>query len=135
MNTYQALSYLHKIGFPISIIAKRVGKDSSTIAKWLSGKSKYLAAETEESIKQAIREIISEVNKINLEQVANYMKLYPVFSRRIVTALEKLGYQVINIAPKKKQEVKDFLAQSIQTDHNLLDETNLPTDFYVKYVL
>ena len=67
MNTYQALSYLHKIGFPISIIAKRIGRDSSTIAKWLSGKSKYLAAETEESIKQAIREIINEVNKINLE--------------------------------------------------------------------
>lgn len=30
------------------------------------------------------------------------MKLYPVFSRRIVTALEKLGYQVINIAPNRK---------------------------------
>jgi len=30
------------------------------------------------------------------------MKLYPIFSRRIVRALEKQGFQVKKIAPNKK---------------------------------
>ena len=30
------------------------------------------------------------------------MNLYPVFSRRIVTELEKLGFKVVQIAPNRK---------------------------------
>lgn len=30
------------------------------------------------------------------------MTLFPVFSRRIVSELEKLGFKVVNIAPNRK---------------------------------
>lgn len=30
------------------------------------------------------------------------MKLYPIFSRRIVCELEKLGFQVVQIGPNRK---------------------------------
>ena len=31
----------------------------------------------------------------------NDMKLYPIFTRRIVLALEKLGFKVVKIAPNR----------------------------------
>lgn len=39
MNTKNIIQQIVNIGIPINVIARRVGKDGSTIAKWLRGRT------------------------------------------------------------------------------------------------
>lgn len=66
METKDALRAAHDAGTPIAFIAKGIGKDPSTINKWLRGTSKYLATETEEDLKNKIREIKSLWEEIDI---------------------------------------------------------------------
>lgn len=66
MKTKEALQAAYNAGTPIAFIAKGIGKDPSTINKWLRGTSKYLASETEEDLKNKIREIKSLWEQINI---------------------------------------------------------------------
>ena len=66
METKEALQAAHNAGTSISFIAKGIGKDPSTISKWLRGTNKYLAIETEEDLKNKIREIKSLWEQIDI---------------------------------------------------------------------
>lgn len=57
MNTKEALISARDAGTPIAWIAKNIGKDPSTIHKWMRGTSKYLKAETEEDLINELRRI------------------------------------------------------------------------------
>lgn len=66
METKDALQAAHDAGTPISFIAKGIGKDPSTISKWLRGTSKYLATETEDDLRKKLHEIKCLWEKIDI---------------------------------------------------------------------
>jgi len=66
METKEALQIVRDVGTSIAFIAKSIGKDPSTINKWVHGSSKYLSVETEEKLKEKIREIKTVWEKINI---------------------------------------------------------------------
>ena len=64
MDTKSILQIFYDLGIPIAKIAKRIGKDPSTIQKWLRGTSGYLKKETEDELRQTLLEIQEEIIKI-----------------------------------------------------------------------
>lgn len=66
METKEALQIAREAGTSISFIAKGIGKDPSTISKWLRGTSKYLSVDTENLLKNKIREIKALWQKIEI---------------------------------------------------------------------
>lgn len=57
MNLKQALMAAHDAGTTFAYIAKNIGKDPSTINKWLKGTSKFLSLDTEQDIIYELRRI------------------------------------------------------------------------------
>ena len=57
LDTQKLLQQVNETGTPIAFIAKNIGKDPSTLHKWMRGTSKYLAAETQEKLIQEIKRI------------------------------------------------------------------------------
>ena len=43
MTVREALATANDIGYPIAALAKRIGKDPSTIQKWVRGRSRISA--------------------------------------------------------------------------------------------
>ena len=59
MDTRKLLTQVNETGTPIALIAKNIGKDPSTLHKWMRGTSKYLAEQTE-------KDLINEIQRIKL---------------------------------------------------------------------
>lgn len=57
MSVYEALKRAHETGIPISIIARKVHKEQSTLQKWLTGSNKYLSEETQQAVLRELRRI------------------------------------------------------------------------------
>lgn len=53
----EALQKAYEAGTPVAFIAKNIGKDPSTLHKWMRGNSKYLSKETEEAMLDELRHI------------------------------------------------------------------------------
>ena len=56
MTTKEVCQKIIDIGFPVTILAKMIQKDSSTLRHWLHGDTN-LAPHTEEQVRQALQEI------------------------------------------------------------------------------
>ena len=66
MQTKEALQILKDLGYPIARLAKRIGYDPSTIAKWVRGQSLYLSEEAERAVRNEIRRICEQINTIRV---------------------------------------------------------------------
>lgn len=66
VETQEALQKAYEAGTPIAFIAKNIGKDPSTLNKWLRGSSKYLRKETEEDLIDELRRIKELWNNIEI---------------------------------------------------------------------
>lgn len=65
MTIFEALKFAVEAGTPAAFIAKKIGKDPSTVQKWLRGKSN-VSEETQEDIKQQLKKIKAIWDKINI---------------------------------------------------------------------
>ena len=68
MELREALAYISEAGYPIAAIAKRIGKDPSTITKWMRGTSPYLSAKTQQDIWHEIARIRECFVKIKIKE-------------------------------------------------------------------
>lgn len=57
METREILKQIKDTGFPISVLARAVNKDPSTIQKWIMGTNKYLKEETEMALRNEIKKL------------------------------------------------------------------------------
>ncbi len=57
MDTREIMQQIKEIGFPISVLAKAINKDPSTIQKWVTGANKYLKADTELALREEIKKV------------------------------------------------------------------------------
>lgn len=67
MTVREALATANDIGYPIAALAKRIGKDPSTIQKWVRGRSR-ISAQTEEKVKQDILEAKQRWAEIEIDE-------------------------------------------------------------------
>lgn len=67
MTVKEALLRANEIGFPMAALAKRIGKDPSTINKWTRGLSR-LSAQTEEDVKQEILKAKQQWAEIEIDE-------------------------------------------------------------------
>lgn len=66
MDTRTALLQAQEAGTAISFIAKNIGKDPSTVHKWMRGTNKYLSEATEKDVINELRRIKQLWEKIDV---------------------------------------------------------------------
>ena len=65
-NLKEALQKASEAGTSIAFIAKNIGRDTSTVHKWMRGTSKYLSQETEESLLAELRRLRDIWNSMDI---------------------------------------------------------------------
>lgn len=53
MNTKNAFLKIQELGYPVSLVAKKIGCDPSTLTKWLKG-TNNISNELEEKVKKEL---------------------------------------------------------------------------------
>lgn len=66
MDAREILNKVSASGFPIATIAKRIGKDPSTLQKWARGTSPYLSEKTQQDLLNEIKRIKQIWNEIDI---------------------------------------------------------------------
>lgn len=66
MTTLDALIKIKELGYPISNIAKAIGKDPSTLQKWTTGKNHNVSAELQDSVAAELHRLREEWLKIDI---------------------------------------------------------------------
>lgn len=66
MTTLDALIKVKELGYPISNIAKAIGKDPSTLQKWTTGKNNNVSEELQASIAAELHRLREEWLKIDI---------------------------------------------------------------------
>lgn len=66
MTVKEALDLAYQAGTPIAFIAKNIGRDPSTLNKWLRGTSRGLSLTTEEDVAKEIKRLKQIWDKIDI---------------------------------------------------------------------
>ena len=66
MTILEALIKVKELGYPMSNIAKAIGKDPSTLQKWTTGKNTNVSAELQESIRVELHRLKEEWLNIDI---------------------------------------------------------------------
>lgn len=66
MTTLDALIKIKELGYPISNIAKAIGKDPSTLQKWTTGKNNNVSVELQASVVAELHRLREEWLKIDI---------------------------------------------------------------------
>lgn len=66
LDTQELLRQVYETGTPIAFIAKNIGKDPSTLQKWMRGTSPYFSEKAQEELIQEIKRIKKLWENINI---------------------------------------------------------------------
>ena len=68
MELREALEYISDAGYPIAALSKSIGKDPSTLGKWMRGTSHYLSEQTQRDTWREIAKIKEYFEKIEIKE-------------------------------------------------------------------
>lgn len=66
MTILEALIKVKELGYPMSNIAKAIGKDPSTLQKWTTGKNMNVSAELQKNVAAELHRLREEWLKIDI---------------------------------------------------------------------